>query len=85
MENPKLLEASDKMKVVAGNLAELKLGLNSKDYDELCESVDTIIHNGAVVNSVLPYPGMLETSYNTIMWIGVQFYYKLCVYYIGGK
>jgi len=67
MENPKLLEALDKMKVVAGNLAEPNLGLNSMDYNELCESVDTIIHNGAVVNSVLPYSGMCKSSCITIL------------------
>ena len=58
MENKEVLEASDKMVVMVGNLAEEELGLGSEDYDTLCECVDTIIHNGAVVNSALPYSGI---------------------------
>lgn len=51
------LEATDKMVVMAGELSLAKLGLSSEDYTCLCQNVDTIIHNGAVVNSALPYSG----------------------------
>ncbi len=57
--NNRLIEESAKMAVVVGNLSEDSLGLNSEDYDTLLESVDTIIHNGAVVNSALPYSGIV--------------------------
>lgn len=57
MENLNLLETSDKMLLVVGNLAETNLGLDSEIYDTVCKTVDTIIHNGAVVNSALPYSG----------------------------
>lgn len=46
-----------KLTVVVGDLSEPRLGLSADDYTILCEKVDTIIHNGATVNSVLPYLG----------------------------
>ena len=47
----------DKIVVMVGDLSEARLGLSSDDYTCLCQDVDTIIHNGAVVNSALPYSG----------------------------
>ena len=47
----------DKLVVMRGNLSEPHLALAEDDYATLCENVDTIIHNGATVNSVLPYLG----------------------------
>lgn len=47
----------EKLVVVVGDLSKPKLGLSMDDYDTLCQEVDTIVHNGAIVNSVLPYLG----------------------------
>lgn len=52
------LRGVEKLVVVAGDLSLPKLGLSTDDYSTLCEKVDTIIHNGATVNSVLPYSGI---------------------------
>lgn len=49
----------EKLVIMAGDLSKPGLGLNEEDYTTLCEEVDTIIHNGAIVNSVLPYSGII--------------------------
>ncbi len=48
----------EKLTVVEGDLSKPRLSLSPEDYTTLCERVDTIIHNGAAVNHVLPYLGM---------------------------
>ena len=41
--------------VVEGDLRQPRFGLSEKMYARLCDEVDCIIHNGAVVDHVLPY------------------------------
>lgn len=52
------LHGIENLTVMEGDLSAPNLGLSTEDYHTLCDKVDTIIHNGAVVNSVLPYAGM---------------------------
>ena len=52
-----LEEWSSKMVVVKGDLSRPNLDLSEDDYKMICNSVDVIIHNGAVVNAALPYQG----------------------------
>ena len=52
-----LQEWSNKVVVVNGDLSRPNLGLSEVDYQTICNSVDVIIHNGAVVNAALPYEG----------------------------
>lgn len=47
--------ASKHLEVLAGDLAELNLGLNPTDWNRLAGSVDLIVHPAALVNHVLPY------------------------------
>jgi len=47
-----------KMIVLEGDLSLPNLGLRDTEYSILCSEVDIIIHNGAIVNAVLPYAGM---------------------------
>lgn len=47
-----------KMTVLEGDLSLPNLGLRDTEYSTLCSEVDIIIHNGAIVNAVLPYAGM---------------------------
>ena len=47
----------EKLIVMSGDLSLPNLGLESEDYTRVCDEVDTIIHNGATVNHVLPYSG----------------------------
>ncbi len=42
--------ASGKLSVVIGDLAQDKLGLSNKDWTALANSVDAIVHNGAMVS-----------------------------------
>lgn len=44
-----------RLRCVAGNLGDPKLGLQKEIWDELSESVDIVIHNGALVHWVYPY------------------------------
>ena len=43
---------------VAGDLAEPSLGIPEEDLDELAREVDAVIHAGAMVNLVYPYPAL---------------------------
>lgn len=53
------ITGAEKLVVMAGDLSRPGLGLATGDYTTLCEEVDTVIHNGAIVNSVLPYSGTM--------------------------
>lgn len=51
------ISGEDKLVVMDGDLTKPMLGLSMENHTTLCEEVDTIIHNGATVNFVLPYSG----------------------------
>lgn len=44
-----------RIRCVTGNLGDPKLGLLNEKWDELSQSVDAVIHNGALVHWVYPY------------------------------
>ncbi|MCJ1434693.1 large subunit of alpha-aminoadipate reductase [Xylographa pallens] len=44
-----------RIKCVTGDLRKPRLGLSSKDWDEVALEADVIVHNGAQVHWVLPY------------------------------
>ncbi|MFT5514583.1 MAG: thioester reductase-like protein [Rhodothermales bacterium] len=57
--DPKLIEQFEQRVVaVCGDLARPSLGLDAATWDQLAEEVDTIYHNGAIVNYLLTYAGM---------------------------
>lgn len=43
-------DGSKKVTVVTGDLSEPRFGLSESLWDELCQSVDAVVHNGALVN-----------------------------------
>ncbi|KAJ3179953.1 large subunit of alpha-aminoadipate reductase [Gaertneriomyces sp. JEL0708] len=45
----------DRLEAVCGDLASERLGLSEPQWDRLCEEVDFIVHNGALVHWVYPY------------------------------
>jgi amino acid adenylation domain-containing protein/thioester reductase-like protein len=58
---------SGRIKAVAGDLAKPLLGLAPERFQELAETVEVIVHNGALVNFVYPYsvhkaPNVLGTQ-----------------------
>lgn len=58
--DPELVErfralAENHLEVVAGDLAQPRLGLDDATWNRLAESVDLIVHPAAHVNHVLPY------------------------------
>ncbi|MER6349197.1 carboxylic acid reductase [Streptomyces sp. NPDC001532] len=50
------------LEVVAGDMAEPRLGLDEDTWDRLAGEVDLIVHAGALVNHVLPYPHLFEAN-----------------------
>ncbi|KOX07666.1 oxidoreductase [Streptomyces sp. NRRL B-3648] len=54
--------AADHLEVVAGDMAEPRLGLDEASWDRLAGEVDLIVHAGALVNHVLPYPHLFEAN-----------------------
>ena len=48
-------QPTPRVRVVVGDFAQPKLGLAPAVWDELADSVDVVIHNGAQVNWMLPY------------------------------
>ncbi|MFB2981899.1 amino acid adenylation domain-containing protein [Microseira sp. BLCC-F43] len=49
---------------VVGDLSQPRLGLSASKFDELAGLVDAIYHNGALVNSVLPYAQLKAANVN---------------------
>ncbi|OBJ22732.1 carboxylic acid reductase [Mycobacterium sp. 1245801.1] len=47
--------AADHLDVVVGDMSEPDLGLDEATWDRLAQTVDMIVHPGALVNHVLPY------------------------------
>lgn len=50
------------LEVVAGDMAEPRLGLDEAVWDRLADEVDLIVHAGALVNHLLPYPHLFEAN-----------------------
>jgi thioester reductase-like protein len=47
-----------RLSIVVGDLAEPRLGLPEKEFDELARTVDVVYHAGATVNWLHPYPSL---------------------------
>jgi len=56
------LNKNPRIKVVCGDLAEPRLGLNDSDYQMLCDNVDVIYHNGAQVNHIYDYTYLFNAN-----------------------
>ncbi|MFD0418342.1 thioester reductase domain-containing protein [Streptomyces sp. NPDC127108] len=54
--------AAAHLEVVAGDMAEPRLGLDEAAWDRLADEVDLIVHAGALVNHLLPYPHLFEAN-----------------------
>ncbi|MGV3768615.1 MAG: carboxylic acid reductase [Sphingobium phenoxybenzoativorans] len=54
--------AAGRLEVIAGDLAEPRLGLSDPDWSRLADTVDLIVHPGALVNHVLPYAQMFAAN-----------------------
>lgn len=59
--------SAGRLRVLAGDIDASNLGLSERDWHELTESVDLIVHSAALVNHVLPYaelfgPNVLGTA-----------------------
>ncbi|WP_301318851.1 carboxylic acid reductase [Actinokineospora diospyrosa] len=50
------------LEVLAGDMAEPRLGLDQPTWDRLAGEVDHIVHAGALVNHVLPYNHLFEAN-----------------------
>lgn len=55
-------DAQGMLQVYAGDLMLPRLGLSADVYDMLGKDVDTVLHNGALVNHMLTYPQLFEPN-----------------------
>lgn len=55
-------DALGMLAVFAGDLMQPQMGLNDADYEQLASDVDTVIHNGALVNHALSYPDLFDPN-----------------------
>lgn len=56
--DPELVPGTAKfarIKVIAGDLALERFGMSQERWDGLCDTIDTIVHNGVWVNLLFPY------------------------------
>ncbi|KAF2072257.1 hypothetical protein CYY_006433 [Polysphondylium violaceum] len=63
----------DKIVVLNGDLSKENFGISQQEYTTLAETVDLVLHNGAIVNMALPYPNMKSVNVNATLDI-----IKLC-------
>jgi fatty acid CoA ligase FadD9 len=56
------LAGPDRLEVLAGDLMKPRLGLAPAVYGRLARQVDTIVHDGALVNHVLSYAQLFEPN-----------------------
>ncbi|MFG2180161.1 carboxylic acid reductase [Streptomyces abikoensis] len=54
--------AAEHLEIVAGDMAEPRLGLDERTWERLAADVDLIVHAGALVNHVLPYNHLFDAN-----------------------
>lgn len=54
--------AAEHLEVLAGDIAEPRLGLDGATWERLTGEVDLIVHAGALVNHVLPYRHLFDAN-----------------------
>lgn len=54
--------SAGRLTVLQGDLMKPRLGLPDDVHDRLCEEVDSIVHNGALVNHTFSYPQLFEPN-----------------------
>ncbi|WP_240732898.1 thioester reductase domain-containing protein [Halioglobus maricola] len=62
LENEYLKLASKHLEVLAGDIAEPDLGLDSATFRRLTEEVNRIVHVGALVNHKMSYPNLFNAN-----------------------
>lgn len=58
--------ASPRLVALAGDLSQPGLGLPVQQFDELCRTIQVIIHNGARVNFAYPYTALRATNVDSV-------------------
>ena len=53
---------SDRVVPVLGDLSQVRLGLSAAEFQRLAVEVDSIYHNGAIVNLMYPYPLLRDAN-----------------------
>ncbi|MDY5912046.1 MAG: thioester reductase domain-containing protein [Inconstantimicrobium porci] len=53
---------NERLTPVIGSLDEDNLGINQREYNYLCDHVDTVYHCGALLNFIYPYSRLKETN-----------------------
>ncbi|KAI9362960.1 hypothetical protein DFJ73DRAFT_811755 [Zopfochytrium polystomum] len=59
---------SERVLVVCGDLGKERLGLSEENWEKLAETVDVIVHNGALVHWVYPYSKLSAPNVHGTLW-----------------
>ncbi|MCL1969954.1 MAG: thioester reductase domain-containing protein [Candidatus Bathyarchaeota archaeon] len=54
----------DKIVAIPGDLKKPQLGIENNLYSHLCNTIDTVYHNGAILNFLFPYSQLKQTNVN---------------------
>lgn len=55
-------DLAERVSVIVGDVAQPRLGLDDATLDRLSSEIDTVYHNAAVVDALLPYSAMERTN-----------------------
>ncbi|CAG8829086.1 28974_t:CDS:2, partial [Racocetra persica] len=61
-------ESEGRLEVVYGDLEKERLGIEEEDWKSLCERVDVVVHNGALVHWVYPYQKLRSANVIGTLW-----------------
>ncbi|CAI2169598.1 18048_t:CDS:10 [Funneliformis geosporum] len=61
-------ETRGRLEVVCGDLEKDRLGISEEEWKSLAERVDVVIHNGALVHWVYPYPKLRAANVLGTLW-----------------
>ena len=61
--------ARQRVRPLHGDLEKPQLGWSDDKWQWACENFDLIVHNGAIVNAVLPYESLRAANVNGTRWV----------------
>ncbi|RIA92753.1 hypothetical protein C1645_764189 [Glomus cerebriforme] len=61
-------ETQGRLEVICGDLEKDRLGIEESEWESLAKRVDVIIHNGALVHWVYPYPKLKAANVLGTLW-----------------
>jgi pyochelin synthetase len=53
---------TSRIRIIPGDLSQARLGLQQTEYEQLCEEVDSVIHNASIINLMDPLSALYSTN-----------------------